>query len=315
MDELVNILRSLDSIILFACVLIFLLSLLLWFGRGTIGLTKNRVFDFVFLSSILAVIGSRIVYIILNNNYYLERIWGVYPYFLGEGDELVWFYDQPWVYFQLWDGGFHFLGVLIGIFVSILLFPVLFNLKRSGISLILLVLPLTLLLTRCFNLFTLLQGNELSFFFRGLSMVAVVAEIILSVILIVLIFFFIHRRYKYTWVSTPILFWIGMALSTMRYEYPSIVGPFNSFTLLIGVVLILYIAPSILYIRLPKLNRKYKDQKREKGGVPYSTQDNANTRKTYSLSFKDIDSPSSGGSNLSRKFYEFKRKILRVFKK
>lgn len=102
-------------------VIVFLLITVLGlfiFWKGCVEKKKNisSIFDIFLISSLFAVIYSRISYIAINWSEFTKLIWYWIPY-EKYGEDIYLFRLLPWKYLSVWDGGFNVFSLVLGFMV------------------------------------------------------------------------------------------------------------------------------------------------------------------------------------------------------
>jgi len=121
-----NLLNFLENIripdfVIFLFVAATIFSFMLWREKKRFSLTKENVFDLLFLFFISSIIIGRIFYIVENFNQFRHLSWSFYPYYFLHNSERVWFKQMPWVLFRFWDNGLNYSGMLLGGLVSLII--------------------------------------------------------------------------------------------------------------------------------------------------------------------------------------------------
>lgn len=93
----------------------------------------RKTFDFILLSFGTALVFSRALYILYQPSEYFDVRWFWIPYERIEG-EIFLFASFPWVFFRMWDGGLLLAGVVLGWFVSVIIYSRIMNIRWGAVS-------------------------------------------------------------------------------------------------------------------------------------------------------------------------------------
>ena len=92
-----------------------------------------KSFDFILLSFGTALIFSRAIFILYQPGEFLDVRWFWIPYERIDG-EVFFFASFPWLFFRVWDGGLLLAGMVLGWFVSAIVYSRIMNIRWGAVS-------------------------------------------------------------------------------------------------------------------------------------------------------------------------------------
>lgn len=296
-------------------VISFISLYILWTQRSNIGIKNDTVFDIYLITTLLGLLFSRLFHIILNLSEYTGLGWTLYPYYLAPGEKKVWFSQDPLIFFRVWDGGFNYLGAVVGALVGIYIITRYLQIKSERIPY--LFLPFAIL-GFTFNVFLLgreyFASNNLNFsstsFYEALIYLAIVGIIILTP----------KKFYSHLWILIVGGFGVMKILVDERVKSNKVIWNLSIYQV-IGLIALIFVALIIVYTLIRWLLQYLADNKARKlrASVISSSSSRIHEpsfvqRKSYSLSFKDMDSISLG-SRLLTPIYAIRRKFSKNTRK
>jgi hypothetical protein len=93
----------------------------------------KKTFDFILLSFSTALIFSRALFILYQPGGFTDARWFWIPYERIEGKVLL-FESFPWLFFRIWDGGLLLAGMVLGWFVSVIVYSRIMNIRWGAVS-------------------------------------------------------------------------------------------------------------------------------------------------------------------------------------
>jgi hypothetical protein len=97
---------------------IFLIGMYFFWWRARLtGKDRNSIFDLYFVSGFIALVWSRVSYILANISSFTDIPWSIFPY-EKYVDGVYVFRLLPWRYLRIWDGGILFTGLFAGFSIA-----------------------------------------------------------------------------------------------------------------------------------------------------------------------------------------------------
>ncbi|MDD3647823.1 MAG: prolipoprotein diacylglyceryl transferase [Candidatus Dojkabacteria bacterium] len=91
-----------------------LVGFVLWRYRKTLGMSRERVFDFVFIYIAASIIFGRLIFVIQNWPDFGKLSWSLSPFYYLPGVERIWFKQMPFALMKFWDQGVDHSGMIYG---------------------------------------------------------------------------------------------------------------------------------------------------------------------------------------------------------
>jgi hypothetical protein len=171
---------------------VFLLSILNWFEFKK-QLKSDTIFDISIISILGGIIISRLLGIIVNLNYYLNKGW-TGSLFIEESGNVYIANQMPWGLLNIFDGNYLYSGFILGVVFSISIIFLYSNQKKSVLFLFDKVAhSLSVLLTINLSLFWIARsmnwfqwGQTVNFNFNNLNIDIISIQILILILLIII---------------------------------------------------------------------------------------------------------------------------------